>query len=60
MMIQVVELVRKGLRAGFLALDAEMRELPDIHGENERSGSTAVAVMISPTHLYFANLGDSR
>lgn len=57
---KLTELIRKGIRSGFLALDERMRSMPELCSENERSGSTAICVLISPTHLYFGNLGDSR
>lgn len=37
-----------------------MREVFAQRGPNERSGCTAVAVMLTPTHIVTANAGDSR
>lgn len=54
------DLIRKGMRAGFLKLDERMRDQPEVYGENERSGTTAVCTLISPKHIFIANLGDSR
>ncbi|KAG7492504.1 hypothetical protein MATL_G00015270 [Megalops atlanticus] len=57
-----VEGVKSGIRSGFLRIDERMRGcLADAaSGPLDRSGSTAVAVLLSPEHLYFINCGDSR
>eukprot|EP00062_Callorhinchus_milii_P026449 gi/632988566/ref/XP_007883183.1/ PREDICTED: protein phosphatase 1A-like [Callorhinchus milii] len=51
--------VKNGIRTGFLEIDSRMHSLSRFYGW-DRSGSTAVAVMVSPHHLYFVNCGDSR
>lgn len=56
----VSEQIRIGLRSGFLKIDEEMRKLPDVVSGEDKSGSTAVCVLISPNRMYFANCGDSR
>ncbi|XP_030627498.1 protein phosphatase 1B [Chanos chanos] len=55
-----VEAVKSGIRAGFLNIDEHMRSFTDLRNGMDRSGSTAVAVLLSPEHLYFINCGDSR
>ncbi|KAJ8418457.1 hypothetical protein AAFF_G00141660 [Aldrovandia affinis] len=55
-----VEGVKSGIRAGFLKIDEYMRSFADLRNGLDRSGSTAVAVLLSPEHLYFINCGDSR
>lgn len=55
-----VEGVKSGIRAGFLKIDEYMRSFADLRNGMDRSGSTAVAVLVSPEHLYFINCGDSR
>ncbi|KAG9346213.1 hypothetical protein JZ751_008038 [Albula glossodonta] len=55
-----VETVKSGIRAGFLKIDDHMRSFSDLRNGLDRSGSTAVAVLLSPEHLYFINCGDSR
>uniref|UniRef100_H3AW71 Protein phosphatase 1B n=1 Tax=Latimeria chalumnae TaxID=7897 RepID=H3AW71_LATCH len=55
-----VENVKSGIRSGFLKIDEYMRNFSDLRNGMDRSGSTAVAVMISPEHIYFINCGDSR
>lgn len=55
-----VESVKNGIRTGFLKIDEFMRNFSDLRNGMDRSGSTAVGVMISPKHVYFINCGDSR
>ncbi|XP_030019510.1 protein phosphatase 1bb isoform X1 [Sphaeramia orbicularis] len=55
-----VEGVKDGIRSGFLNIDEYMRSFADLRQGLDRSGSTAVCVLLSPTHLYFINCGDSR
>ncbi|XP_013887546.1 protein phosphatase 1B [Austrofundulus limnaeus] len=55
-----VEGVKDGIRSGFLNIDEYMRNFADLRQGLDRSGSTAVCVLLSPTHLYFINCGDSR
>uniref|UniRef100_A0A8C8SR25 protein-serine/threonine phosphatase n=1 Tax=Pelusios castaneus TaxID=367368 RepID=A0A8C8SR25_9SAUR len=53
------EMVKEAVREGFLRIDSRMQALAQAEGW-EHAGSTAVAVLVSPHHLYFINLGDSR
>ena len=55
-----VESVKKGIRTGFLQIDEHMRTISEKKSGVDRSGSTAVGVMMSPGHVYFINCGDSR
>ncbi|CAH1262442.1 protein phosphatase 1B-like isoform X1 [Branchiostoma lanceolatum] len=55
-----VENVSEGIRTGFLLLDEKLRTLPELENGVDKSGSTAVCCIISPTHIFFANCGDSR
>ena len=55
-----VDRVKQGIRDGFLKLDEKMKKLPEVLSGEDKSGSTAVCALISPTHFYFANCGDSR
>uniref|UniRef100_A0AAY4AY99 protein-serine/threonine phosphatase n=1 Tax=Denticeps clupeoides TaxID=299321 RepID=A0AAY4AY99_9TELE len=55
-----VESVKSGIRTGFLQIDDHMRTFLERRHGGDRSGSTAVGVMVSPRHLYFINCGDSR
>jgi len=54
------ENIKKAILNGFLALDDQMREIPEIKSGEDRSGTTAVCVMLSPEQIFFANCGDSR
>src|SRR6218665_190346 len=56
----VPDKVRLGIRTGFLRLDDHIRPLPETVSGEDKSGTTAVCVLISPRHLFFANCGDSR
>uniref|UniRef100_A0A1I7XPQ0 PPM-type phosphatase domain-containing protein n=1 Tax=Heterorhabditis bacteriophora TaxID=37862 RepID=A0A1I7XPQ0_HETBA len=51
-----IALLEEGIKAGFLSLDENIRKRLD----TDRSGSTAVCAMVTPTHIIIANLGDSR
>ncbi|XP_036437596.1 protein phosphatase, Mg2+/Mn2+ dependent, 1Ab isoform X2 [Colossoma macropomum] len=55
-----VESVKSGIRTGFLQIDEHMRAISERKHGADRSGSTAVGIMISPEHFYFINCGDSR
>ncbi|KAJ8356388.1 hypothetical protein SKAU_G00191820 [Synaphobranchus kaupii] len=55
-----VESVKTGIRTGFLQIDEHMRAISEKKHGADRSGSTAVGVMVSPKHIYFINCGDSR
>nr|CAG4643852.1 EOG090X03VW [Lepidurus arcticus] len=52
--------IKRAIHAGFLKLDEKMRAMPEMASGEDKSGSTAVCCLISPTHLYIANCGDSR
>ena len=54
------EFVEEAIKKAFLNLDHKMRGLSDTKDGFDRSGSTSVCVLISPTHYYFINCGDSR
>ncbi|XP_068194928.1 protein phosphatase 1A [Antennarius striatus] len=55
-----VDRVKSGIRTGFLQIDEHMRTISEKKHGVDRSGSTAVGVMISSSHIYFINCGDSR
>ena len=58
--VEKYELVEKAIKEAFLNLDHKMREFTETKDGFDRSGSTSVCVLISPTHYYFINCGDSR
>ncbi|XP_072292558.1 protein phosphatase 1B isoform X1 [Eucyclogobius newberryi] len=55
-----VEAVKAGIRTGFLKIDEHMRSFSDLRNGMDRSGSTAVGILISPDNFFFVNCGDSR
>uniref|UniRef100_A0A3Q4H3D6 protein-serine/threonine phosphatase n=1 Tax=Neolamprologus brichardi TaxID=32507 RepID=A0A3Q4H3D6_NEOBR len=55
-----VEAVKSGIRTGFLKIDEHMRSFSDLRNGMDRSGSTAVGILLSPDHFFFINCGDSR
>jgi len=48
------DLLSKAIQDGFLALDAQLNK------DDMSSGSTCTALLITPIHYFFINLGDSR
>uniref|UniRef100_A0A8C3GBQ6 protein-serine/threonine phosphatase n=1 Tax=Cyclopterus lumpus TaxID=8103 RepID=A0A8C3GBQ6_CYCLU len=55
-----VETVKSGIRTGFLKIDEHMRSFSDLRNGMDRSGSTAVGILLSPDLFFFINCGDSR
>lgn len=56
----VISTIQRAIHTGFLQLDATMREMPEVQNGDDKSGSTAVCCLLSPSHFYIANCGDSR
>lgn len=54
------ERLKEAIRKGFLNLDDKIRRMPEFEKGEDKSGSTAVACLISPSHVYLINCGDSR
>lgn len=54
------KLLEKALYTAFLACDRSIRASQDANTDGDRSGSTAVASFITPTHVVLAHAGDSR
>ena len=52
--------VKDAIRKGFLKLDEKLKEQPQWAKGEDHSGTTAIVVMISPTHIVWGNCGDSR
>ena len=52
-----VAVLEKAMQECFLEIDKKMRV---VFMENVRSGCTAIAVILTPTHIVTANAGDSR
>jgi|EP01047_Picozoa_sp_COSAG01_P045538 serine/threonine protein phosphatase PrpC len=53
-----IEKLGQAMEAAFLAFDRELP--PKLQERGDTSGCTAVAAMITPTHIVCANAGDSR
>ena len=52
--------ITQAVQSAFFELDANLRQLVDSEDGIDRSGSTCVCVLISPSKFYFINCGDSR
>ncbi|VDK55822.1 unnamed protein product [Anisakis simplex] len=57
---EVIALLEEGIKRGFLNLDAKMQERSEQSDDKERSGTTAICAIVTPSHILLANLGDSR
>jgi len=55
-----VGLLEKALVVCFLLLDEALKETADVQQGGDRSGCTALAAVVSPTHITIASAGDSR
>jgi protein phosphatase 1B len=53
--LEQLTLVESAIKSGFLRIDQSMR-----NSSRDMSGCTAICALISPTHLFIANCGDSR
>lgn len=49
-----------GIRAGFLKMDADLKKEPQWANAEDRGGTTAITVMVTPKHVIWGNCGDSR
>lgn len=54
------ETLSSALYDGLIALDAELREIPQLKSGEDHSGATAITSFITPTHIVIGNAGDSR
>lgn len=52
--------LKAAIRKGFLDLDNNLRDSAEFKNGDDKSGSTAVACLITPSHVYLINCGDSR
>ena len=55
-----VEVLKAAMRTGFIKLDEELKASEEVVTRDDHSGSTAVTALITPTHIFVANCGDSR
>lgn len=54
---ETLALLEEGIKEGFLTLDAKMRERHELDEDSERSGTTAICAIVTPSHIVLANLG---
>lgn len=52
--------VKKAIHDGFLRLDEHLKKQPQWANGEDRSGTTAIVVMVSPQKIIWGNCGDSR
>lgn len=52
-----LSLLEEGIKEGFLTLDVKLRERHETDEDNERSGTTAICAIVTPSHIVLANLG---
>lgn len=52
--------IKEGIRKGFLDLDEKLRLQPQWANGEDRSGTTAIVVMVTPDSIIWGNCGDSR
>ena len=53
-------MIGDALRQAFFDCDTDMRRKPEVERGEDHSGCTAVAAIVSPSHIVVANAGDSR
>ena len=52
--------MKTGILSGFLELDEKLRKIPEVANGEDKSGTTAVCVLITEKYVLFSNCGDSR
>merc|ERR1712045_385976 len=57
---ELMEKVKTGILSGFLELDEKLRKIPEVANGEDKSGTTAVCVLITEKYVLFSNCGDSR
>jgi len=57
---ELMEKVKTGIMSGFLELDEKLRKIPEVANGEDKSGTTAVCVLITEKYVLFSNCGDSR
>lgn len=55
-----LEKTKEGIVKGFLKTDEKLRQEPQWSSGEDRSGTTAITVMVTPSHVIWGNCGDSR
>lgn len=57
---ELMEKVQGGILQGFLSLDEKLRKIPEVANGEDKSGTTAICVLITDKYILFSNCGDSR
>jgi len=57
---ELMDKVKAGILQGFLTLDEKLRKIPEVANGEDKSGTTAICVLISEKYTIFSNCGDSR
>merc|ERR1711860_266367 len=57
---ELMEKDKSGVLKGFLELDEKLRKIPEVANGEDKSGTTAICVLISNNYIIFSNCGDSR
>jgi len=57
---ELKEKVTEGILYGFLELDEKLRKIPEVANGEDKSGTTAVCLLITEKYFIFSNCGDSR
>lgn len=57
---ELMDKVKSGILSGFLELDEKLRKIPEVANGEDKSGTTAICVLISNNYIIFSNCGDSR
>lgn len=57
---ELMEKVKAGILQGFLSLDEKLRKIPEVANGEDKSGTTAICVLITDKYILFSNCGDSR
>jgi len=57
---ELMDKVKSGILSGFLELDEKLRKIPEVANGEDKSGTTAVAALITEKYVIFSNCGDSR
>jgi protein phosphatase 1B len=50
----------QAMAGAYMEMDTDMLDQPKFQDGSDHSGTTALSVCVTPTHLVFANAGDSR
>ena len=55
-----VNVIAKAIEEGFLSMDRHLLEIEEIKQDDDKSGTTVICSLITNTHVFLINCGDSR